>query len=232
LTPADDLDRLRSEYARRDLHEKSKRKYSPFNRSNLFAVQQRQRAVLKLLTTKGFDNLEARRILEVGCGTGGVLLEYLSFGANPELLNGTDLLLHRANDAHRRLPGGQITCSDGRYLPYKTGCFDIVLQYTALSSILDYSVKAEVAREMTRVLRKPDGLIVWYDFWLNPTNPHTRGIRAAEIRRLFPTCSVECHRVTLAPPLARALVPISWTLAALLEAMKALNTHQLVAIRP
>lgn len=231
MTPANDLDRLRTEYSRRDLQEKLTRKYSPFNQSNLFTLQQRQRAVLKLLERNGFSNLEECRILEIGCGSGGVLLEYLGFGANLELLNGTDLLLHRAKDAQRRVSGGQIICSDARQLPYQTGRFDIVLQYTALSSILDYSIKEAIAREMIRVLN-PDGLIVWYDFWFNPTNPHTRGIRTAEIRRLFPTSRFELHRITLAPPLARWLVPISWTAASLLEKLKILNTHNLAAIRP
>jgi hypothetical protein len=74
-------------------------------------------------------------------------------------------------------------------------------------------------------------LILWYDFWLNPTNKQTRGIRPPEIRRLFPGCGFEFHRITLAPPLARRIVPISWLLAALLEKLKLLNTHYLVAIQ-
>jgi hypothetical protein len=36
--------------------------------------------------------------------------------------------------------------------------------------------------------------------WLNPTNPQTRGIRPAEIRRLFPDCKYHFERITLTPP--------------------------------
>ena len=72
----------------------------------------------------------------------------------------------------------------------------------------------------------------WYDFWLNPTNPQTRGIRPAEIRRLFPNCRYEFHKITLAPPIARRVVPISWMLALFLESLKIFNSHYLVAIRP
>ena len=91
-------------------------------------------------------------------------------------------------------------------------------------------MKTNLAREMLRVLR-PRGLILWYDFWLNPTNPQTRGIRPAEIRQLFPGCRYRFRRITLAPPLARRILPLSWTLAMVLEKAKLFNTHYLVIIR-
>ena len=82
-----------------------------------------------------------------------------------------------------------------------------------------------------RVLTRT-GMIVWYDFWLNPTNPQTRGIRLGEIRRLFPDCRLDVRCVTLAPPIARRVVPLSWTLALVLENLRALNSHYLVGIKP
>jgi hypothetical protein len=94
------------------------------------------------------------------------------------------------------------------------------------------NVAVELAGELLRVLRRPGGVILWYDFWLNPTNHQTRGIRPAEIRRLFPGCRFACRRVTLAPPLARRLGPVSWTLGSLLEQVGLLNSHYLAAIRP
>jgi hypothetical protein len=91
-------------------------------------------------------------------------------------------------------------------------------------------MKAKIASEMLRVVSEK-GLILWYDFWLNPTNPQTRGIRPAEIKQLFPGCNYEFLRITLAPPIARRLAPISWGLCLFLESIKILNTHYLVAIR-
>jgi hypothetical protein len=49
-------------------------------------------------------------------------------------------------------------------------------------------------------------MILRYDFRLNPTNPQTRGIRPKEIKRLFPGCAFEFHKITLAPPLARRII--------------------------
>lgn len=194
-------------------------------------VQQRQRAALALLGRHGFNPMEKWRILELGCGRGGVLLEYLGYGATPGRLHGTDLLCDRVKEAHKRLPHLPLTCADGQHLPYETGAFDLVLQYTVFSSILDNEIKANLAREMLRLLCKPGGMILWYDFWLNPLNPQTRGIRPGEIRKLFPGCRFEFHRVTLAPPVTRRLVKVSWLACYLLERLLLFNTHYLVSIR-
>jgi hypothetical protein len=92
---------------------------------------------------------------------------------------------------------------------------------------------------MLRVLRSPDpasgkpgGMILSYDIWLNPANPQTRGIRPAEIKRLFPNCRYEFHRITRAPPIARKVVPISWSLALFLEGLTIFNSHYLILIFP
>jgi len=39
------------------------------------------------------------------------------------------------------------------------------------------------------------------------------------------------QRITLAPPLARAVAPVSWALALLLEGLRLFNSHYLVGIR-
>ncbi len=226
----DDLNRLRTEYAAIETRLADSNPYSLFNPAYLFTVQQRQRAVLKLLRRYGFYPLTNRRIFELGCDRGGILLECLGYGATPRRLHGTDLLPDRIRDAHARLPHLPLTCADGQHLPYQPGVFDLVLQYTVFTSILDDEIKANLARELLRVV-KPHGLILWYDFWLNPTNQQTRGIRPVEIRRLFPRCRFEFHRITLAPPICRRLTPVSWLLAYLLEQLKIFNTHYLIAIQ-
>lgn len=226
-----ELDRIRTEYARREVEFAGNDRYSLFNPAQLFIIQQRQRAVFRLVRAQGYFSLADMKILEVGCGTGGVLLEMLSFGALANRLHGTDLLPERLTEACSRLGGVPMTCSDGQNLPYASQQFDIVMQFTVFSSVLDDAVKAHLAEEMLRVAR-PNGLILWYDFWLNPTNPQTRGIRPAEIKRLFPGCTFAFQRITLAPPIARRVVPVSWGLAYWLEGLRIFNSHYLVAIRP
>ena len=67
-----------------------------------------------------------------------------------------------------------------------------------------------MAQEMLRVVKRT-GLIIWYDFHVdNPWNPNVRGVRKAEITRLFPSCSIALERVSLALPLAKMVAPRSW----------------------
>ncbi len=204
---------------------------SPGNPAYLFTLQGRERAVLRRLKTERMWPLGERDILEVGCGSGSVLLELLGYGAAPARLHGTDLLAGRVAVARQLLPHVALTCADGGRLPYPDAAFDLVLQFTVFSSILDKALCYTVANEMRRVL-KPNGLILWYEFWLNPLNKQTRGIRPGEARSYFPNSQFSFERITLAPPLARRLVPVTWAGARLLEATRLLNTHYLAAIRP
>jgi hypothetical protein len=97
--------------------------------------------------------------------------------------------------------------------------------------MLEPRTREAAAREIARVVR-PDGILLWYDFVLNPTNRDTHGIRAVELRRLFPGFSVDAHRLTLAPPMARFIAPRSSRLAAMLQEIRPLQTHLLAFLRP
>jgi ubiquinone/menaquinone biosynthesis C-methylase UbiE len=159
-------------------------------------------------------------------------MEYLEFGASIRQLHGCDLLPHRLQRARARLPLDiPLVAANGQYLPYRSQAFDLVCQYTVFSSILSNEIKCDLAKEMLRVL-KPGGMILWYDFWLNPSNPQTKGIKPSEIRQLFPNCLIELHKITLAPPLTRVLVNASWMMCFILEKMLVLNTHYLAKITP
>lgn len=231
VKPLNDLARLRTEYEDRKHRFEGSDVYSVFNRANLFILQQRQREVLGALKRNRITDLSNLRIMEMGCGGGGVLTEYLGFGASPENLFGVDLLPDRLGSARHALPGSGFANADGQSLPYPGSTFDLVLQYTAISSILDPEIRRNICADMLRVV-KPSGLILSYDFWLNPTNPQTYGITKSEIKRLFPNCRYEFHRITLAPPIARRLVPVSWGLCYFLETLKTFNTHYLAVIEP
>jgi ubiquinone/menaquinone biosynthesis C-methylase UbiE len=109
--------------------------------------------------------------------------------------------------------------------------FDLLLQSTVFTSILDQALKERVAAEMMRV-SKPGGLILWYDYHLNnPWNPEVRGVPKAEIFKLFPGCRIELQRLTLALPLARRIAPYSFLICYLLEKLPFLCSHYLGAIK-
>jgi ubiquinone/menaquinone biosynthesis C-methylase UbiE len=156
----------------------------------------------------------------------------MDYGALPENLYGIDLLEDKIAEAQRLQPNLNLTWGNAEQLPYQDAFFDIVLQFTVFTSILDAAMTKNLAREMLRVL-KPKGIIVWYDFFVgNPSNPDVRGVGRREIRRLFPRCGTLMSRVTLAMPLARAVDPRSALLAYLLQGIPLLCTHYLGVIQP
>jgi SAM-dependent methyltransferase len=158
------------------------------------------------------------------------LLEFCQWGCLPEQVAGIDLDEGRLAEARRRLPAADLRLGDARELPWPDASFNLLTQFTVFTSILHQGVKRKIADEMLRVL-KPGGAILWYDFrYNNPRNPHVRGIGVAEIRSLFPGCEVRLRSVTLAPPVARQVVPVSWVAALLLQDIPLLRTHYLGVI--
>ena len=94
-------------------------------------------------------------------------------------------------------------------LDWLDGTFDMILQSTMFTSILDPKMKRQVAAEMVRIL-KPDGFIVWYDFFVNnPQNSDVCGVPRREITALVPHCLINLRRVTLVPPLACSCTSVS-----------------------
>jgi len=86
-------------------------------------------------------------------------------------------------------------------------------------------MRHRMAEEMLRVVKKT-GFIIWYDFFVdNPWNSNVRGVRKAEITRLFPNCSIDLDRVSLMLPLAKFLAPWSWLACHLLSRLRLFNTH-------
>ena len=225
---AAETERVRAAYARRPARDA---RYSWFLPGHLYLMQQRDRAVLDALARHGLADLEGMRVLEIGCGDGNWLRDLVRWGATPERLVGVDLLADRLREAVRRgPPGSGFAQVLGGELPFRAGSFDLVIQSTVFTSILDPAVRAAVAGEMLRVLR-PGGRVLWYDFHVNnPANPDVRAVSHAEIRGLFPGCAVDARRVTLAPPVARRLAGWSWLACRALELLPFLRTHSLAVI--
>jgi len=205
--------------------------YSYFNPGSLLIIHERERKLLELLDKYGMNHLFEKRILDVGCGSGAWLREFIKYGSDPNKLVGVELLEYRVAEARTLSPNLNIIKGNAESLDFESESFDILFQSTVFTSILDINMKQNVASEMLRVLRN-DGIIIWYDFrYNNPKNPDVKGIKKKEIKRLFPNCSYDFNLITLVPPITRKLAPISWFVCYLLSKIKILNTHYLVIIR-
>jgi ubiquinone/menaquinone biosynthesis C-methylase UbiE len=205
--------------------------YSFFNPGHLFSAHQLERKLVESFQQHEIGSLDNKKVLEVGCGTGSRLRELVRLGAKEENLYGIDLLQNAIDEAIELAPKADFRCGNAESLPFEDETFHIAMQFTMFTSILDDRMKHSSAKEMLRVLTG-HGVIVWYDYFVSkPQNRDVKGIGRTEIIRLFPNCTFDFNRVTLAPPIARTLAPYSFLLCYLLEKIPLLRTHYLVIIR-
>src|SRR2546425_2518897 len=171
--------RIQMVYANRQRYDA---RYSWFNPGHLFLVQERERRLLTLLQRHGFTLLDTYKMLEIGCGTGYWLREFIKWGARPENIAGVDLLSDRVVEAKKLCPEAvQVQCGSASALAFPSDTFDLVLQSTVFTSVLDVSMKQRIASEMLRVVKR-DGCILWYDYRVNnPWNSNVRGVKRREI---------------------------------------------------
>ncbi|MCD6490582.1 MAG: class I SAM-dependent methyltransferase [Thermodesulfobacterium sp.] len=156
-----------------------------FNKATLFIYHRREKAILEVLASQGITDLSDKKILDVGCGYGGVLRRFVDYGALPKNLYGIDLLPDRIETAKKLSPHINLYVGSAIELLFENEFFNIVMQFTVFTSILDHSVKQKIAQEMLRVL-KPDGIIIWYDYWISkPTNPDVKGVGEKRNKKNF-----------------------------------------------
>ena len=94
----------------------------------------------------------ARRVLEVGCGTGAILSDL----DTPAAIHGLDLQPARLVQACRNAPRACLACGDALSLPYASGVFDITFCHFLLLWVPD---PLQALREMKRLTR-PGGSIL------------------------------------------------------------------------
>ncbi len=220
--PHDEARAVAERYARRP----SDDRYSPLHAHVLLALQERQRTLRQLLLRAGLRDLSRTRLLEVGCGSGGNLLELLRFGFASHHLTGIELLPQRLAQARAVLPDRlQLIGGDALRADVPAASQDIVYAATVFSSLLDDDFQQQLAHAMWRWLR-PGGAVLWYDFSVdNPRNADVRGVPLRRVRALFPEGRVQHRRITLAPPVARAVCAVHPALYAALNLLPPLRTH-------
>ena len=208
-------------------------KWSPNNPGNQAMQSERQRVLANMLDRIGFLPLSDKRVLEVGCGSGGILRELLLLGAKPSRLSGIDLNTDRVETARIVLPEADLRVADARSLPFEAERFDLVMVFTVFSSILDAEAARQVATEIRRVL-KSGGAVIWYDFqYNNPRNPNVRGIKQLQVDKWFPGFRSYWKTLTVLPPLARRLGSVTAFVYPILAAIPLVRTHLMgVMLKP
>ncbi|MGN6372014.1 MAG: class I SAM-dependent methyltransferase [Solirubrobacteraceae bacterium] len=187
-----ELERIREAYRQRDAGGAPTR--SPWLEP-VFRLHRREmeRAVLEEIANAGVG-LAGARVLEVGCGSGELLSRFLDYGAGQA--SGIDLMEDRIATANRRYPSLELMVGDASRLPWQDESFDLVTQFTCLSSVLDSALRRAVAAEMWRVLA-PGGLLLSYDM-----RPPALPIRALRLL-------VRAYRRTSPPQRKTPVSPLS-----------------------
>lgn len=222
--------RIRAVYAEREDSGLSER-YSLLQPDALYAAQDLERRMTERLGSMYGTKVSNLRVLDVGCGTGAWLRRFIQWGFRPQNLQGIDVLEDRIAEA-RALSPSEMEFTSGNLVSARLSpdSFDLALQCTVFSSVLDPHIRVALAREIVRLL-KPGGRLFWYDLRMNnPSNPNVKRVGAEEIRRLFEGCAVHLHRCSLAPPLARFVAPRSYLVYQGLSRVPLLCTHYFAVI--
>jgi ubiquinone/menaquinone biosynthesis C-methylase UbiE len=205
--------------------------YAPWQPAEAFFRSERKRIAARFLRQVGAFPRRGEACLEVGYGSLGWLADLLSWGLCQADLHGVELDADRAAVAREALPAADLRVGDASELPWPDGTFRLVIASTLFTSILDPEMRWGIAGEIVRVLA-PGGALLWYDFAFdNPRNPNVRRVTRRELAALFPSLRGPVRSVTLAPFLARAVAPWSWTVATVLEAIPFLRTHLVAVLR-
>jgi ubiquinone/menaquinone biosynthesis C-methylase UbiE len=198
------------------------------NRRNL---EQRRRMTTQLLDSAGWLPLGERRVLDVGSGTGAELAWFRELGARDANLVGIDLLPERVESARTSFPALEFHAGNAEHLPFPDSAFDLVVACTLFSSILDEGMAGTVAGEIQRVMRS-GGALLWYDFrYDSPSNPNVRAVGERHVRSLFPHLRGKLRGLTLVPPLARRLGPLTSVAYPALFALPPLRSHLIGLLR-
>ncbi|MEO5904036.1 MAG: class I SAM-dependent methyltransferase [Gemmatimonadaceae bacterium] len=154
-------------------------------------------------------NKDTARILDVGCGSGAGLIQFLRLGFRPDQLSGIDISKERIDHARRSLPNVDFMCESAEALSYATGTFDIVFESTMFVLLPSEDMARAIASEMVRVTR-PGGYLMLVDWrYSRPGSDVYKAMNSSRIADLFgvgKTTSVAAReKGALVPPLGRFL---------------------------
>jgi len=197
----------------------------PLDLYALCSHQERQEALVRFFRRIGLPSLAGLKILDIGCGSGGNLRRMIDYGAEPQNCFGVDLF--RKSLLGGRAVNASISLLEGTAaeLPFADEQFDLLFQFTVLTSVLDQPTRRRIVDEVKRTLRR-GGYFVWYDFaFSNPQNKNVRGIGRREIAGLLADFELTFQKVTLAPPIGRAVVRVSPAVYRVLALLPWLRSH-------
>jgi SAM-dependent methyltransferase len=230
VSSTDEQARIERAYRRFETEPRQRRLRDSSNQGTMRLMREWHDALIAGARERGVLGSGAR-VLDIGCGDGW-LLERLAGEVGPGGCAGIDPMPTRISAAAERAPGADLRRGGGEDLPFADDSFDLVCLGMVLSSILDPSLRRRVAREARRVVR-PGGLIACYELqYASPGNPDVEAVSPTEVRELFGPADVQTRSISLLPPIARRLGPLTGLLYPLLSALPPLRGRHLSFLTP
>ena len=205
MTPQNETEDWYKEYYKeKGVHRNSLLK----NTEVLFQTLALDRAEIKALNFTDVEP-ETSRVLDVGCGGGGSLHNYLRLGFSPVNLFGTDILEKRIMEGKKRFPNVNFSCDDASNMQFEDGFFDITTESTMFMQLTDIELSMKISKEMVRVT-KQNGYIILKDWrYSDPRDSKYKALSKQRIKDIFLTPNGGQVRVAsvfdgpLVPPIGR-----------------------------
>ena len=152
---------------------------------------------------------ESAKVLDVGCGTGASLVQFIRLGFNPANLAGVDPSAERIAQAKSSYPTVEFRQESGEATTFADSTFDIAFESTLFMMLTADDVARRVAGEMLRVTR-PGGYIMLADWrYAKRGRADHRAMSRGRIESLFEVGSttevIARERGALVPPVGRFL---------------------------
>ena len=138
------------------LPDKTHPRYQVWKDHELSGVERGNKFITEI---KQYTELDGKRILDIGCGTGGISVAFAKAGGNVVGIDssGTNSLhIKMARERCREENVNvDIVCGDGCKTPFHDNTFDIIVCESVIEHVLDL---VELAKEISRILKK-DGIL-------------------------------------------------------------------------
>ena len=150
---------------------------------------------------------ETAKVLDVGCGAGGGVINLIRLGFSPSNIYGIDILRDRIAEAKVRFPNINWIYGDASCMKFEDNFFECVMESTIFLQMTDDELSGRIAKEMTRVTKR-GGYIILIDWrYSHPFNKTYKGLSKKRLAKLFDvgtkTSVFKIHKGALVPPIGR-----------------------------
>ncbi|MBI5541112.1 MAG: class I SAM-dependent methyltransferase [Bacteroidia bacterium] len=111
-----------------------------------------------------YGELSNKKLLDIGCGDGGMIEYFLTIGFFPDKIMGIDLSSNRINKAQKRNKDVQYTLADITTLNLNERKFNLITSFDLFSHL---TTKEQIIKGLSNVYNhlEDDGLFLWYDIY-------------------------------------------------------------------